>query len=60
MRTQAKLAELYRRVGRDEKAPAIEAELLKLLKYADPDYPLLQDLRARQSPAPPTPAEAGR
>lgn len=43
MRTQA---QLYRQLRRERDAEAIEAELLKLLAYADPDYPLLQQIKS--------------
>ncbi|MEE8201861.1 MAG: tetratricopeptide repeat protein [Candidatus Acidoferrales bacterium] len=49
MRVQMRLAQLYRKVGREEEAQKIEAELLKLLAYADPDHPLLRQLRATQA-----------
>jgi len=45
------LAQLYRQVGREEDARKIEDELLKLLAYADPDYPLLVQLKSAQSAA---------
>ncbi len=51
MRTQVRLAQLYRQVGREEDARKIEDELLKLLAYADPDYPLLVQLKSAQSAA---------
>lgn len=37
---RAYLADLYRQAGRAEEANSIEAELKKLLAYADPDHPL--------------------
>jgi DNA-binding winged helix-turn-helix (wHTH) protein/tetratricopeptide (TPR) repeat protein len=44
------LAKLCRKVGNDAEAQKIEADLLKRLKYADPDHPILVQLkRARQS-----------
>ena len=42
------LAQLYRKAGRDEDADRTEAELRRLLTYADPDDPLL--VRLKQSP----------
>ena len=48
MRTQFQLAQLYRKVGREQKAAEIETELRKLLAYADPDYPLLLQLQRTQ------------
>jgi tetratricopeptide (TPR) repeat protein len=41
------LAQLYRKAGRDEDADRTEAELRRLLTYADPDNPLL--VRLKQS-----------
>ncbi len=53
--TQYQLAQLYRKAGRDEDARKIEDELLKLLAYADPDYPLLVQLKtARSAPRNPS------
>ena len=40
-RIQWRLAEVYRKLGREEDALRIEEELLKLLTYADPDHPIL-------------------
>ena len=45
MRTQHQLAQLYREVGREVEARAIESELLALLAYAD--HPMLLDLQQR-------------
>ena len=42
------LAQLYRKSGRDEDADRTDAELRRLLTYADPDDPLL--VRLKQSP----------
>jgi tetratricopeptide (TPR) repeat protein len=39
------LAKLYRRAGREEDARAVEAELTKRLALADPDHPILVELR---------------
>lgn len=49
MRTQLLLAKLYRKVGRHEDARRIEAELLGLLAYADPDHVLLRELNRSES-----------
>jgi DNA-binding winged helix-turn-helix (wHTH) protein/tetratricopeptide (TPR) repeat protein len=46
-RARAHLAELYRRTGRREEAQKIETDLLSILQYADPDYPLLVELNGR-------------
>ena len=57
MRFRMELAQLYRKVGREEEAQKIEAELLKLLAYADPDHPMLVALQRSQEVAlsqPPT------
>ena len=49
VRTQSQLAQLYRKAGRDRDARKIEDELLKLLAYADSDYPMLLDLNRLQN-----------
>ena len=57
MKTQLRLAQLYRKAGREQEAREIEAELLKLLTYADPDHPMLVELKGSQEVAlsqPPT------
>ena len=41
-------AELYRQLGRGEEALEIEDELRRYCAYADPDFPLLQELEARE------------
>jgi tetratricopeptide (TPR) repeat protein len=51
MRIQWRLAHLYRKVGRQQDAQRIEAELGKLLAGADPDYPMLVQLRRSQEQA---------
>ncbi|MEE8606399.1 MAG: hypothetical protein V3S55_02250, partial [Nitrospiraceae bacterium] len=48
MRIEWRRAEFYRKIGRDEEAREIEAELLKLLSYADPDHPILLQLKRAQ------------
>ena len=48
MRDEMDLARLYRRLGRVQDAERIEAELRKLLAYADPDFPLLVELKKLQ------------
>jgi TolB-like protein len=45
LRNRLHLAKLYRRAGRDEEVRAVEAELLNLLAVADPDHPILVELR---------------
>jgi hypothetical protein len=42
MRAHFRLAEFYRRLGREAEAQAIEDELLQYLKYADSDHVLLR------------------
>jgi serine/threonine-protein kinase len=49
MNARAELAALYRRVGREQEARAIEDHLLALLAVADPDHPLLLELHERAS-----------
>lgn len=49
MRNQFRLAQLYRKAGREDEARKIEDELLKLLAYADSDYPMLLDLNRLQN-----------
>ncbi len=51
MKTQLRLAQLYRKVGRHPEADEIEAELLRLLAYADPDHPMLVELKGSQEVA---------
>ena len=51
MKTQLRLAQLYRKVGREQEAREIEAELLKLLAYADADHPFLRQLQRSQEVA---------
>ena len=51
MKTQLRLAQLYRKVGRGEEARGIEAEMRKLLALADPDFPILRKLQHPKSPA---------
>jgi tetratricopeptide (TPR) repeat protein len=45
LRIQAHLAQLYRHTGRTEEARKIEGQLRKILAYADPDHPILLQLR---------------
>jgi DNA-binding winged helix-turn-helix (wHTH) protein/tetratricopeptide (TPR) repeat protein len=49
LRVKAQLARLYRKLGRVEDAQKVEAELLRLLAYADEDHPILRQLRNPQS-----------
>ena len=48
-RIQWRLAEVYRKLGRDEDIRRIEEELLRLLELADPDHPILVQLKNRQA-----------
>jgi DNA-binding winged helix-turn-helix (wHTH) protein/tetratricopeptide (TPR) repeat protein len=45
LRVQWRLAQLYRKLGRVEDAEKIEAELSKMLAYADPEHPILLQLK---------------
>src|SRR5262249_39625428 len=47
IRDQKRLADLYRKTGELEKARNIENDLLARLAVADPDYPLLVELKNR-------------
>jgi tetratricopeptide (TPR) repeat protein len=51
MRIQWRLAQLYRKVGREQDAQRIEAGLGKLLAVADPDFPMRVQLKRSQEPA---------
>ncbi len=51
MRARFRLAKLYRKAGRGNEAQRIEADLLRRLAIADPDYPILVALKARQRAA---------
>ncbi len=52
---QLRLAELYREVGRHQKALEIEDELRRYSAYADPDFPILVELEARERLTDPPP-----
>lgn len=45
MRVQLQVAKLYRKLGREEEAKGVKSELLKLLAYAEPDHPILAELK---------------
>lgn len=45
LRVQWRLAQLYRKLGRPEEAEKVEAELSKILAYADPEHPILLQLK---------------
>jgi hypothetical protein len=49
MRDEMDLAQLDRRMSRVQDAEKIENELRKLLAYADPDFPLLVELKRLQN-----------
>ena len=48
MRAQWRLAQLYRKAGQTSEAEKIEAELRRLLAYADPDHAILLQLKRAQ------------
>jgi DNA-binding winged helix-turn-helix (wHTH) protein len=48
MNNQVRLADLYRRMGREQEAKKIEDELSNLLVYADSDYPIRRELEKRR------------
>ena len=48
MRGQRHRAELLRTLGREPEAREIEAELRKLLAYADADHAILRDLNQQE------------
>ena len=48
LRNQIQLARLYREVGRATEALAVEAELLRLLAFADSDHPMRIELQRLQ------------
>ena len=45
LRIQAHLAKLYRELGRTQEASNIEHQLRRVLAYADPDHPILLQLK---------------
>ncbi len=45
LRMEAERARLARKLGRQEEAARIEAELLKLLAHADPEHVILRELK---------------
>jgi hypothetical protein len=49
MKNELRRAELYRSLGREGDAQRVEAELARLLRNADPDFPILRELRRRQA-----------
>ena len=51
LRVQWRLAQLYRELGREAEAQAIEGELRELLAYADPDFWLVRELENLHRPA---------
>ncbi|MDH3254512.1 MAG: hypothetical protein OEM62_05930 [Acidobacteriota bacterium] len=48
MEARLRLAELYRKLGDDTEALAIEGELRRYCAYADPDFPILLELDKRK------------
>ncbi|HVR43660.1 MAG TPA: tetratricopeptide repeat protein [Thermoanaerobaculia bacterium] len=49
MKNELRRAELYRRLGRETDRQRVHAELARLLTHADPDFPILQQLRRSQA-----------
>ncbi len=49
VRGQWRLAQLYRKARREREARKIEADILKPLAYADPDHPILLQLKRLQN-----------
>lgn len=49
MKNELRRAELYRRLGREADRQRVHAELAKLLTHADPDFPILQQIRHSQA-----------
>jgi hypothetical protein len=49
LRDKAHLARLYRRLGRTKDAQKVEAELARLLAYADEDHPILRQMKRSQN-----------
>ena len=43
-RVRARLASEYRKLGRLDEAVAIEDEVLRMLKYADADHPIVRQI----------------
>ena len=50
-RVQARLARDYRKVGRVVEAVAIEDDVLRMLKYADADHPIVLRIREARAEA---------
>ncbi len=48
LKVLAQLAQLYRKAGQEEDADQVERELRKQLAYADPDHPILLQLKRAQ------------
>ena len=54
-RVRARLAREYRTLGRVDEAVSIEDDVLRMLKYADADHPIVLQIReARNTHAQPT------
>ncbi len=49
VKTHGQLADLYRKQNQEGKALEMDANLAELLAYADPDHPILLQLRATQA-----------
>lgn len=48
-RSKSQLAELYRKLNRPEDAQRVEDNLLSLLRFADPDHPILTQIKQARS-----------
>ena len=48
LKLQSRLAQLYRKLGRDPEAEKVEAELSKILAYADKEHPILLQMNSQR------------
>ena len=51
-RIQARLAREYRKLGRNDDAEAIETDMLRMLRYADDDHPIVRYIQESQTSNP--------
>jgi tetratricopeptide (TPR) repeat protein len=58
LRNKARLAQLYRKVGRVEDALRVEADLLSVLRFADSNHPILIQIHRARSKEPSGPKKA--
>ena len=49
LKVQWRLSQLYRKLGHNQEAERVEAELLKILAYADEDHPILLQLKSQKA-----------